>query len=95
MKIRTKNHDLPKARVSGKTTNFNFPKVSKITKISCLELSTATSSYLDFYGFRKRERERNREKQRDRGRDREIERELIPQTEVCLFWIFCIPTVAP
>ena len=96
---------MPKVRVSGKIINFNFPKVSKITKIGCLELSTATSSYLDFYSFRKRERERKREKEREsereterdreRQRDRERPRELIPHKEVCLFLIYRIPTVAP
>ena len=32
VKIRIKNRDLPKARVSDKMINFNFPKVSKVTK---------------------------------------------------------------
>ena len=74
---------MPKVRVSGKIINFNFPKVSKITKIGCLELSTATSSYLDFYSFRKRERERKREKEREseRERQRETERETERQRE--------------
>ena len=44
VKIKIKNHDLPKARVSDKTINFNFPKVMKITKINCLELSTVINS---------------------------------------------------
>ena len=39
VKIWIKKHDLPKARVSDKTINFNFLKVSKITKINYLELS--------------------------------------------------------
>ena len=94
---------MPKVRVSGKIINFNFPKVSKITKIGCLELSTATSSYLNFYSFRKRERERKREKARERQREtereterqRERQRELIPHKEVCSFLIYRIPTVAP
>ena len=57
VKIRVKNHDLPKARISDKTINFNSPKVSKITKLNCPELSTVTSSFLDFHCFRKKERE--------------------------------------
>ena len=28
VKIRIKNHDLPKARISEKTINFDFPKVN-------------------------------------------------------------------
>ena len=28
VKIRIKNHDLPKGRVSDKTINFDFPKVN-------------------------------------------------------------------
>ena len=54
VKIRIKNHDLPKARASGKTINFNFPKVSKINKINCLELE------------REREREREREEYKNK-----------------------------
>ena len=57
-KIRSKNYDLVKVRISGKTVNVNFPKASKITKINCTELSTVTSNFLDFHVFRKRERER-------------------------------------
>ena len=60
IKSRIKNHDLPKTRVKDKTINFNFPKVSKITKMNCPELLTVTSSFLDFRSFRKRERERER-----------------------------------
>ena len=44
VKIKIKIHDLPKARVSDKTINFNFLKVIKITKINCLELSTVINS---------------------------------------------------
>ena len=44
VKIRIKNHDLPKARVSDKTINFNFPKGMKITKVNCPELSTVVNS---------------------------------------------------
>ena len=32
VKLRIKNHDLRKARVSDKTINFNFPKVAKSLK---------------------------------------------------------------
>ena len=32
VKIRIKNYDLPKARASDKTINFNFPKVAKSLK---------------------------------------------------------------
>ena len=46
VKIRIKNHDLPKARSSDKTINFDFSKVN------------STSSFLDFQDFRKRERQR-------------------------------------
>ena len=45
---------------------FNFPKVSKITKIDCPELSTVTSDFLEFHGFRKREREGERKKKREK-----------------------------
>ena len=45
-KIRIKNHDLPKARSSDKTINFDFSKVN------------SASSFLDFQDFRKRERQR-------------------------------------
>ena len=44
VKIRIKNHDLPKARVSDKTFSLNFPKVIRITKINFLELSTVINS---------------------------------------------------
>ena len=57
VKIRIKNHDLPKARISNKTINFNLHKVRKITKINCRELSTVTSTFLDIHGFRKRQRQ--------------------------------------
>ena len=56
VKIRIKNHDLRKARISNKTINFNLQKVRKITKINCRELSTVTSKFLDIHSFRKRER---------------------------------------
>ena len=46
IKIRIKNHDLPKARSSDKTINFDFSKVN------------SASSFLDFQDFRKRERQR-------------------------------------
>ena len=85
IKSRSKNHGLTKARVKDKTINFNFSKVSKITKMNCLELLTVTSSFLDFPSFRKRERQRERER----------ERELIPHKEVCSFLIFQISAVAP
>ena len=61
VKIRGKNYDLPKASISGKTVNFNFLKVSKITKLNCPELSTVTSNLLDFHGVRKIERASERE----------------------------------
>ena len=67
--------------IHGRTVNINIPKVSKITKINCQELSTVTSN---FHCFRKRER----------GRERERERELIRYKEVYPFLIFRIPTVA-
>ena len=70
VKIRIKNHDLPKSRVSDKTINFDFPRVSKITKISCLELSTVI-----------RERERERERARETVRDRERQRQRETETE--------------
>ena len=38
VKIRIKNHDLPKARTSYKTITFNLNKVRRITKINCREL---------------------------------------------------------
>ena len=57
VKISSKNYDLPKASISGKMVNFNFPKISKVTKINCPELSTVTSNFLEFHGFRKRERD--------------------------------------
>ena len=57
VKIRIKNHDLPKARISNKTINFNLHKVRKITKINCRELSTVASMFLDIHGFRKKERQ--------------------------------------
>ena len=57
IKSRIKNHDLPKAREKNKTINFNFAKVSKISRMNCPELLTVTSSFLDFRSFRKRERE--------------------------------------
>ena len=56
VKIRIKNHDLPKVRISNKTMNFNLHKVRKITKINCRELSTVTSTFLEIHDFRKRER---------------------------------------
>ena len=56
VKIRIKNHDLSKARISNKTINFNLHKVRKISKINCRELSTVTSTFLETHGFRKRER---------------------------------------
>ena len=46
VKIRIKNHDLPKARSSDKTINFDFSKVN------------SASSFLDFQDFRKRKRQR-------------------------------------
>ena len=73
VKISRKNYNLPKASISGKTVNFNFRKISKITKINCPELSTVASNFLDSHDFRKRERERGRE----RGK------EVIPYKEVC------------
>ena len=79
VKTKSKNYDLPKAIISAKTSNFNFPKVTKITKINCPELCTVTSNFLDFHGFKKRGRER--------------ERELIPYKEVCSFLFFHIPTL--
>ena len=51
---------------------------SKMTKINCPKLQKMTSNFLDFRGFRKRERDR----------------ELVPYKEVCLFLIFHIPTIA-
>ena len=56
VKIRIKNHDLRKARISNKTINLNLHKVRKLTKINCRELSTVTSTFLDIRGFKKRER---------------------------------------
>ena len=52
VKIRIKNHDLPKARISNEMINFNLQKVRKITKINC----RVTSTFLEIHGFRKRER---------------------------------------
>ena len=46
VKIKIKNHDLPKARSSDKTINFDFSKVN------------SASSFLDFQDFRKRKRQR-------------------------------------
>ena len=46
VKIRIKYHDLPKARSSDKTINFDFSKVN------------SASSFLDFQDFRKRKRQR-------------------------------------
>ena len=57
VKISSKNYDLPKASISGKMVNFNFPEIRKVIKKNCPELSTVTSNFLDFHGFRKRERE--------------------------------------
>ena len=57
VKIRIKNHDLPQARISNKTINFNLHKVRKITKINCRELSTVTSAVIDIHSFRKKERQ--------------------------------------
>ena len=56
VKIRIKNHDFRKARISNKTINFNLHKLRKITKINCRELSIVTSAFLKIHGFRKRER---------------------------------------
>ena len=56
VKIKIKNHDLLKAKISNKTIDFILPEVRKITKINCRQLSTVASTFLDFYGFRKRER---------------------------------------
>ena len=56
VKIRIKNHDLPQARISNKTINFNLHKARKITKINCRELSTVTSTVIDIHSFRKKER---------------------------------------
>ena len=56
VKIRIKNHDLPKTSISSKTVKSNLPKVRKTTKINCRELSTVTSTFLDFHGFGIRER---------------------------------------
>ena len=56
LKIRIKNHDLPKARISNKKINFNLHQVRKITKTNFRELSTVTSTFLDIHSFRKRER---------------------------------------
>ena len=56
VKIRIKNHDLPEARISNKTINFNLHKVKKVSKINCREISTVTSTFLEIHGFRKRER---------------------------------------
>ena len=56
VKIRIKNHELPKARISNKAINFNLHKFKRITKIDCRELSTVTSTFLEIHGFRKRER---------------------------------------
>ena len=56
VKIRIKNHDLSKTRISNKTINFNLHKVRKISKINCRELSTVISTFLETHGFRKRER---------------------------------------
>ena len=79
VKIRSENYDLVKVRISGKMVNVNFPKVSKITKINCTELSTVTKNFLDFHFFRKRKREK----------------ELIPYKEVRSFLIVHVLTVAP
>ena len=46
LKIRIKNHDLPKARSSDKTIKFDSSKVN------------SASSFLDFQDCRKRERQR-------------------------------------
>ena len=81
VKIWIKKHDLPKARVSDKTINFNFLKVSKITKINCLELSKVINSNYSFSWLllfqkkRERHRHRHRHRQRQRQRQRETERE--------------------
>ena len=71
IKSRIKNHELPKARVKDKTINFNFPKVSQITKMNCPELLTVTSSFLE----RERQRDREREGERDRDRERQRQRQ--------------------
>ena len=58
VKIRIKNHDLPQARISNKTINFNLHKARKITKINCRELSTVTVRFLTFTVLeRKKDRE--------------------------------------
>ena len=57
VKIRIKNRDLLKDRISNKTINFNFHKVRKFTKINCRELSTVTSTFIEVHSFRKRERQ--------------------------------------
>ena len=54
VKIRIKNHDLPRARISNKTINLH--KVRKITKINCRELLAVASTFPDIHGFRKKER---------------------------------------
>ena len=43
--------------------HLNFPKVSKLTKINCPELSKAASN---FHRFRKRKREKEREREREK-----------------------------
>ena len=46
VKVRIKNQDLPKARISDKTINFDFPKVN------------SASIFLDLQTFRKGEKQR-------------------------------------
>ena len=46
VKVRIKNHDLPKARISDKTINFDFPKVN------------SAGIFLDLQTFRKGEKQR-------------------------------------
>ena len=48
---------MPKASKSGKMINFNFSKVSKLTKIICPELSAVSSNFVDAQGLWKDERE--------------------------------------
>ena len=64
VKIRIKNHDLPKARVSDKTINFNFPKVAK----SLNKLPRVINSYQQrlvvFLTFTVSERERDRDREK-------------------------------
>ena len=85
VKIWIKKHDLPKARVSDKTINFNFLKVSKITKINCLQLSKVINSNYSFSWLllfqKKRERDTDTDTDKDRDRDRERQSERQRETE--------------